>query len=217
VTGEKAPPTAKDRAYDFVKAQILRGRYPGGELISEGDVATALEMSRTPVREAFLRLEGEGLLRLYPKRGALVVPVSPDEVKAVLEARSVLEHFAIDKLLSEPPAVRETLGARLDEHLKRQRSTADDDVSAFLEEDRLFHTSLLAAAGNSLLTQFYVSLRDRQVRMIAESVVSAPGRRQSILSEHAGIAAAVAAGDVGGALAAVHAHIAGTRRALGLA
>ena len=80
-------PTAKDRALDYVKTQVLTGEFPGGELISEGDVATALGMSRTPVREAFLRLEAEGLLRLYPQRGALVVPVSPDEVRAVMEAR----------------------------------------------------------------------------------------------------------------------------------
>ena len=49
---------------------------PGGELITEGEIAEALGMSRTPVRAAFAQLEAEGLLRLYPKRGALVVPVS---------------------------------------------------------------------------------------------------------------------------------------------
>ncbi|EUA52922.1 bacterial regulatory s, gntR family protein [Mycobacterium intracellulare 1956] len=61
--------TAKDRALDYVKTRVLTGEFPGGELISEGDVASALGMSRTPVREAFLRLEAEGLLRLYPQRG----------------------------------------------------------------------------------------------------------------------------------------------------
>ena len=55
-------------------------------------------MSRTPVREAFLRLEAEGLLRLFPKRGALVVPVSPAEVEAVLEARELVEGHAVAKL-----------------------------------------------------------------------------------------------------------------------
>ena len=73
------PPAAKDRAYAYVKERILEGAYPGGELLSEGEVAEALEVSRTPVREAFLLLEAEGLMRLYPKRGALVVPVSPGE------------------------------------------------------------------------------------------------------------------------------------------
>ena len=63
-------------------------------------------MSRTPVREAFLRLEAEGLLRLYPKRGALVVPVSPEEVRNVMEARLVLEWFAVENVIRRGPSAR---------------------------------------------------------------------------------------------------------------
>ena len=91
---------AKDRAHDYVKPQVLTGAFPGGELISEGEVAAALGMSRTPVREAFLRLEAEGLLRLYPQRGALVVPVSSEEAHAVIEARLLLEQFAAGKVIA---------------------------------------------------------------------------------------------------------------------
>ena len=68
---------AADTAYSFVKEQIVLGVYAGGEMISEGDVAAQLSISRTPVREAFLRLQAEGWMRLYPKRGALVVAVTP--------------------------------------------------------------------------------------------------------------------------------------------
>src|SRR5215210_9105741 len=94
-TTGRRPAPAKDRAYAWVKEQILEGIYPGGELLSEGEVARRLEMSRTPVREAFLLLEAEGLLRLYPKRGALVVPVSAAEVTDVMETRELVESFAI--------------------------------------------------------------------------------------------------------------------------
>ncbi|NKS66646.1 GntR family transcriptional regulator, partial [Rhodococcus hoagii] len=55
---------------------ILSGALPGGELISEGEIASRMGSSRTPVREAFLRLEAEGWMRLYPKRGALIVPIA---------------------------------------------------------------------------------------------------------------------------------------------
>src|ERR1700760_211505 len=90
-----APPgSAADRAYAFVKRQIVSGSYAGGTLISEGEVSAAVEVSRTPVREAFLRLEVEGLLRLYPKRGALVVPVSASEIRDVLDARLMIEQHA---------------------------------------------------------------------------------------------------------------------------
>src|SRR3984885_14821632 len=100
---------AKDRAHAYVKRQVLTGAFPGGELISEGEVATALGMSRTPVREAFLRLEAEGLLRLYPQRGALVVPVSAEESRSVIEARMILEQFAVGKLVARGPEAREAM------------------------------------------------------------------------------------------------------------
>lgn len=213
----QAKRAAKDRAYDFVKGHVLRGVYEGGALISEGDVAKELQMSRTPVREAFLRLETEGLLRLYPQRGALVVPVSPAEVRSVLEAREVLEQFAVRKLLDGPAASREALAAELAGHLARQEETAGKgEFDLFLEEDRLFRTSMLTAAGNGLFTQFYTSLRDRQVRMVAESVLADPGRSETILAEHAEIAEALRAGDVERAEAAVRTHIASTRASLGL-
>src|SRR4051812_34745905 len=91
--------TAAERAYGFTKARILDGRFGGGLLITEGDIGADVGVSRTPVREAFLRLESEGLLRLYPKRGALVVAVSPDEVEMVMETRLLVERFAIDKIV----------------------------------------------------------------------------------------------------------------------
>ncbi|MBV8291555.1 MAG: GntR family transcriptional regulator, partial [Mycobacterium sp.] len=106
---------AKDRALDYVKSQVLSGAFPGGELISEGEVAAALGMSRTPVREAFLRLEAEGLLRLYPQRGALVVPVSSEEARAVIEARLLLEHFAADKVIGRGPAACAAVFGRMSE------------------------------------------------------------------------------------------------------
>ena len=100
---------------------MLTGAFPGGELISEGEVAAALGMSRTPVREAFLRLEAEGLLRLYPQRGALVVPVSSEESRAVIEARLVLEQFAARKVIGRGAAARASVFERLSAELQRQR------------------------------------------------------------------------------------------------
>lgn len=210
--------SAKDRAYDFVKDRILYGSYRGGDLISEGDVAADLEMSRTPVREAFLRLENEGLLRLYPQRGAFVIPVSPEEVRQVLEARSVLEEFATRKVIERTDAQRATLRSVLEESIARQRAlAAGGDLRAFLQEDRGFHTTLVDASENDFFAQLYASLRDRQVRMLADSQVSDATRRETILDEHAAIATAIGKGDPEAACAAVLTHLASTRTALGLA
>jgi DNA-binding GntR family transcriptional regulator len=209
-------PAAKDRALEYVKDQILTGAFPGGELISEGEVADALGMSRTPVREAFLRLEAEGLLRLYPQRGALVVPVSPQEVRAVMEARLVLEQFAAGKVIGQSAEARGVMFDRMAAELARQRRTVvTAELREFADADRAFHAILIETACNSILHDVYGSLRDRQMRMIGESAVRDPARIETILAEHTLIAEALREGDLDRSLDAIRAHLAGTERALG--
>jgi len=211
-------PAAKDRALDYVKSQVLTGAFPGGELISEGEVAAALGMSRTPVREAFLRLEAEGLLRLYPQRGALVVPVSSAEARAVIEARLVLEQFAATKVIGSGPAACTAVSARLLAELQRQRdAAAAPNWREFLEADRAFHDVTLKESGNAILADFYSSLRDRQMRMTGESLIHDQQRVATILDEHRGIAEALRDGDLQQTLEVVQAHLESTLRSLGLA
>jgi DNA-binding GntR family transcriptional regulator len=209
---------AKDRALDYVKSRVLTGAFPGGELISEGEVAAALGMSRTPVREAFLRLEAEGLLRLYPQRGALVVPVSSDEARAVIEARLILEHFAAGKVIGRGPAARAAVFERLSAELQRQReAAAKSDWPEFLDADRAFHSIILEESRNAILSAFYSSLRDRQMRMTGESVIRERQRMTAIMNEHCVIAEALRDGDLQRTREAVQTHLASTVRALGLA
>jgi DNA-binding GntR family transcriptional regulator len=209
---------AKDRALDYVKSQVLTGAFPGGELISEGEVAAALGMSRTPVREAFLRLEAEGLLRLYPQRGALVVPVSSEEARAVIEARLILEEFAVGKVIGRGPEVRAAAFERLSGELERQAdAAAEPDWQEFLEADRAFHKITLDESGNRILSDFYSSLRDRQMRMTGESVIRDGQRMTTIMGEHRSIAEALRDGDLQQARQAVQNHLASTVRALNLA
>lgn len=208
---------AKDRAHDYVKRQVLTGAFPGGELISEGEVAAALGMSRTPVREAFLRLEAEGLLRLYPQRGALVVPVSSGESRAVIEARLVLEQFAVRKVIGRGAAVRASVFERLSAELQRQRdAVAQSDWEEFSDADRAFHDVTLQESGNAIVAGFYSSLRDRQMRMNRELVMHEE-RITTILDEHRVIAEAVRDGDLQRTDEALRMHLASTMRTLGLA
>jgi DNA-binding GntR family transcriptional regulator len=203
--------SATDRAYAHTKGRLLDGTYAGGTLITEGDVSAAVGVSRTPVREAFLRLQAEGLLRLYPKRGALVVPVSAAEVDDVMETRGLLERFAVEKVMAS--GAHAEVGARLEDSLARQRSlrTSPD---TFTEADREFHGLLVAATGNQVLVDLYASLRDRQLRMGVTALAREPGRIDRILEEHAEMAAAVGAGDREAAVACVARHLHGTEAAL---
>ena len=90
------------------------------------------------------------------------------------------------------------------EHLETQRADADADrMDGFLEADRMFHTVMLEAAGNTFLGSLYTSMRDRQVRMIGESAVRDPRRLQTILDEHTSIFNAVRADDLALSLDAI--------------
>ncbi|GAB2961288.1 GntR family transcriptional regulator [Amycolatopsis acidiphila] len=158
-----SPETASERAYRWTKERILDGRFEGGRLISEGEVADEVELSRTPVREAFLRLSTEGLLRLYPKKGALVVPVSASEAEDIAEARIFLERHAAAKVIGG--GRQQEVAATMRELLAEQRSLSYPDPR-FTSIDRDFHAALVHAAGNTLLDEFYSGLRDRQLRMV---------------------------------------------------
>ena len=202
--------TATERAYAFTKRRILDGRFAGGALISEADVAEGVRLSRTPVREAFVRLESEGLLRLYPKRGALVVPVSAEEVESVMETRVLVERHAIAKVIRTGTEVR----ARLARAIARQEDLAARDATpVFVEADRGFHRIYVAAAGNPILLALYDSLRDRQSRMGLVAIARDEDRTRQILDEHRALVRAVGAGDEAGALAVLEAHL-GTTLAL---
>lgn len=176
---EKIP--AAERVYAYVKAAILDRVFPGGQLLTEGELAAAVGVSRTPVREALLRLEESGLVKLYPKRGALVLPVLPQEINDVLEARELIETHAAAKVWPRRKQLIETLTARVDEMRAHRRS---GDAKSFLEADRAFHEAIVGAAGNEILAKLYNSLRDRQVRMGVPGIEVQPARMDKSITAH---------------------------------
>ena len=207
MTTAERPPAAKDRAYAYVKERILDGAYPGGELLSEGEVAEALHVSRTPVREAFLLLEAEGLMRLYPKRGALVVPVSPGEVRDLIDTRLLVERDAARRVARDA-ANRDRVATTLQELVDRQQEALGrGDVPAFVQADRDFHHAIVAASGNAILTRLSDSLRDRQRRIVATTVARDPALIRRFLDEHRAICDAIGAGDARAAGRLMEAHL----------
>ena len=203
---------ASERVYRWTKERILDGRFEGGRLISEGEVADEVRLSRTPVREAFLRLSSEGFLRLYPKRGALVVPVSASEAAEVAEARIFLERYAASKVIGS--GNQADVGARMRVVLDKQRALSPDDP-AFTALDRDFHATLVNAAGNTLFDEFYSRLRDRQVRFVHAALRGAnPSRARTILEEHTRICDLLEAGDYGTLHHLISSHITWVREQL---
>jgi DNA-binding GntR family transcriptional regulator len=177
------------RAYGYVKERLLDARFPGGTLLSENDLASRLGVSRTPVRQALVLLQGEGLLELYPKRGALVVPVSASEADDVLEARLLVEPHCVRRAAGAP------IGAELQKLIAEQERSQSDGGRTFAQADRAFHRTIVAAAGNPLLTRLYDQLRDRHERIAATTVARDPRRVERFIAEHRAIAEAIENGE----------------------
>src|ERR687889_2934657 len=154
--------SAAARVYAHVKERLLDGSFPGGALLSENELSQQLGLSRTPVRQAFVQLEAEGLLELYPKRGALVVPVAASEIEDVFEARLLVEEHCAKRAASAGAALAAELRAAIAE--QEQAMAAE---TGFADADRRFHRAIVAAAGNAILTRLYDALRDRQRRIAA--------------------------------------------------
>lgn len=198
------PPPAAERVYTHIKEAVLDRRYEGGTLLTEGDLAEAVGVSRTPVREALLRLEVEGLIKLYPKKGALVLAVSAQEISDVVETRLLVEEFAARKAVPAPPR----LIARLEQLLEEQRELAEaGDLAAVSVKDRCFHAEIVKNAGNEILSRLYDQLRDRQLRMGVAVMEAHPGRIAANITEHGELLDAIRAGDAEGAAQVVRRHV----------
>ncbi|MFJ8488863.1 GntR family transcriptional regulator [Streptomyces sp. NPDC094038] len=198
------PPPAADRVYSHVKQGVLDRHYEGGALLTEGELAEAVGVSRTPVREALLRLEAEGLIKLYPKKGAMVLPVSAQEIADVVETRMLVEEHATRKAVPASAA----LVARLAELLDRQKAeAAAGDLAAAAVTDRCFHAAIVRDGGNEILSRLYDQLRDRQLRMGVAIMNAHPDRIAKSLTEHEEILDALRAGDADRAVGLVHRHV----------
>lgn len=179
---------AAEQAYRHAKEMVLDGRLAPASMTSEGEIAEQLGLSRTPVREAFLRLEAEGLMSLYPKRGAMITPIGAHEVEEVFEARQLVESHAAHRLIELTDTQLDTALSRLDRILADQvTAVATADVSAYVALDTQFHQEIVACGANRLLTDFAASLRERQQRLIAQSVRWDLARAQAFIADHRGL------------------------------
>ncbi len=199
---------AGERAYRDTKTKILVGAVKGGQLLSEVEVAAELGVSRTPVHEAFLRLAAEDLLDLLPRRGAVVVPMSPHEATDLLEMRLALEGSAVRRLCRSEAGAR-AASAELAGLIAQQRGAAAD-LARFAELDDAFHRHIVDAAGNCIAQRFYGSLGDRQRRMMADAVTADRTLVDRLIADHTELAQAIDARDAASFEARLLAHLEST-------
>ncbi|GAA5164963.1 MULTISPECIES: GntR family transcriptional regulator [Amycolatopsis] len=193
--------SGRDKAYEFLRRTVLTDPAMEGAFISEQDVAEQVGVSRTPVREALLQLAAEDLVQLVPNRGAYVAPLSGRDLRELFELRGMMERFAAHKIITfrRPAPVDE-----MREVIKQQRATTADHE--FITLDHHFHSLMVDAAGNAMLSKAYANLRARQIRAGLIALSRSADRQHKVLSEHDAIVRALAGYDLDSALVAIDYH-----------
>ncbi|MEU7045169.1 GntR family transcriptional regulator [Streptomyces varsoviensis] len=204
-----------DRVHAELRARVLDGTFLSGAVLSVQAVADRLGADPELVREAFRRLSDEGYLQLVAERGALVAPVSLDEARCVLEARLLIELFALDTVAARGHDELRRLGERLralegDVPLSPSPSSAQALVIG-----RAFHAGLVEACGNTVLASMHATLWAQGRRVSAASIAD-PGHAAEDIAEHEAIALAMRAGHGAEARELLHRHISAVLRRLGL-
>ena len=203
VNAVAASPTV-DRAYQAIRQRILDAVWPPDHQALEQEVALALGMSRTPVREALIRLQNDGLVEVVPRHGMRVLPVSVHDMREIYEILTALECLAAELLARRQPDAR-TLKPLTDANKAMDKALKAGDLEAWAAADESFHKQLVELAGNRQLQATVMNYWDRahRARMVTLRLRPKP---VNSTREHMALVDRIAAGDADGAAEVFRAH-----------
>jgi DNA-binding GntR family transcriptional regulator len=190
--------------YAWLRDQVLAGRMRPGQTLSENEVAQRLGVSRTPVREAIIRLESEGLLIVRPQVGTTVAPIDVEAVADVQFMREAVECRTVALAAQRVTAADAKVLRQL---LKEQaRVAARGDHAAFVPLDDRMHQKLVAMAGRP---NVWRAVEDAKAQLDRVRFLSLedPAWLATIHRQHEEIIERVIAGDADGAAAAMSHHL----------
>nr|WP_237683931.1 GntR family transcriptional regulator [Pseudaminobacter soli] len=196
--------TAATAIYRELHAAIVSMQLRPGNALNEKALAEKFGVSRTPIREALIRLVEDGLVNIYPQSGTFVAPIPTSLIPEAVVIRQALEGATVEKAAG--CATADDV-ARLDEILARQRFLADrENLDGFHEADEAFHEAIAEIAGYPGLWSY---LKPAKVQIDRARRMSLPalGRGEHVISEHVTIRDAIAAHDVKAACDAMRIHL----------
>lgn len=188
-------PSLVDGAYDALKEAIRNNAFPPGYQGSEQEIASQLGMSRTPVHEAIIRLQEEGLVRVLPRRGVVVCAISPDDMREIYEVIVALETASAELLAEKPGAERGPVAEELDGvNARMQAALAAGDLVEWARADERFHQLLVERSGNGRLARMFHTIMDQSHRARMLTLRLRPKPTASV-REHRAITEAIRRGD----------------------
>jgi DNA-binding GntR family transcriptional regulator len=200
----KQPESLAKMAYEAIRQSILSGQWKLGELYNEKAIAIDLGISRTPVREALLELASQDLIIFLPRRGLMVNRFTRRDVDEIFELRKAIELAAVEKIsVASPPfdlyEIEESL-------LNQRKAVKQKDYLAFMEADRLFHTSFSELTNNRRLIAILDNIRD-MIHVMGAKALALEGRSIEVIEEHQTIFEAVKKGNIEEARRAMAYHL----------
>ena len=202
--GRSRAATASSRIYSDLRAELVSLQRRPGEAISETKIALSYGVSRTPVREAILKLSDEGLLEIFPQSGIIVSRIP---IAALPE--SIIIRKALEETTARFAAGRATPSQILTLHaiVQRQREAdAAGDRAAFHQADEAFHAAISEVAGYPGIWKWVQQVKVQVDRYRLLTLPQA-GRMAQVIAEHEPILAAIEAHDPEAARAAMDRHI----------
>ncbi len=197
-----------EQAYVAFKDAIVRSEFAPGMQLSAQELARRFGTSRTPIHEACLRLQEEGLVRILPKKGILVCALSPEDIREIYDVIVAIEGDAAARIARLPEPERLALAERLDSETARMEAAADFETRS--RADMAFHSLLVEECGNSRFAAIMKTVNSQAARARVFMVQMRPNIERSV-PEHRAIIAAIRAGDPEIALVAARAHRARVR------
>lgn len=161
-TATDKPASSSQRALLVLREKIFSGELSAGSDHLESELAVLLKMSRTPVREAVLMLESQGLLEMRPRKGVRILPISPDDMAEIYDVLTELESLAAERaaLAGYDEDELQQLACAIDD---MDVAIASSDLDAWAEADDRFHAELVRLGGNSRIVAI-VHMMSNQVR-----------------------------------------------------
>ena len=199
-------PSLVDDAYAAMKAAILDSSFAPGYQASEQEIALMLGMSRTPVHEAAIRLQEDGLVKVLPRRGILIRALAPDDMREIYDVLIAIEGRAAALVCGLPGEARAQIAATLTRHTDAMaEARRRGDLAAWGAADGAFHRELVESAGNRRLVRIIQMINDQSHRARMLTLKLRTDLEASVV-EHRAIVASLGAGDPGRAQADAQRH-----------
>lgn len=195
---------ARELTYAHIKEKILNNEYGPNTQILQETIAAELGFSRTPIREAIVRLEQENLVKIIPRHGIEILAMKPSDMREIYEMLACLEPKAVEILARRKPSIDEIaeLAGACDD---METALETDDRKAWAKADAAFHKSLAQLCGNSRLFATIMGFWEQSQRARMFTLMLRP-KPEASTREHRAVLDAVLAGDADRAAALYKAH-----------